>query len=1000
MFEQSSAISSSNIAASERPQTGAVSKFKNIFSESQDSQSQGDSHVGGGGIRSRMAMFEKGHDGHKERHHSSDSNDSNEHRKRDGSEERKSRDKKKASRRRGSREDSGNDRKGKRKHKKKEEDDDDEGHHRHKKDHKKKKDEEKKKKKKKEKQEHKSNDKSGVQGILDAGGDLLTPDNDAITALSKFMGTDEQTDYLKLTNRFLENQVKIKSEEELQIIKKKEKEIAEREAKVKKEEEEIKRREEEAKKEAAKKEEEVKAKNNLSSHGVADNGAVLLDPTVAGASGYVRSSQMNPYAQSTAHTLYNNYHTEATPNVIYVEATPMPQTEPAVQFVYGGGHSEEPHEHVIHVVDNNGYQHVVDYNHHQHNSNQFQPEEVEYVDQYGRPLTHDQIAEYLHNHPEDLANEQAHEEVRYVDRNRAHYAPKPDTVLYKHSRNNRASRQSRAHARSTRHNIPQPNFDSLHDNILTRFSDEEDIVSMPKNSEPSAPISSQQTVASTQPKVVTPPPTQVAPPPPPAPAVSPPPPPPTQQAPPAPPPPPTQQAPPAPPPPPPPPPVQHPPLRPPPSDSPRPIPEQEDHPMDNLIEEIKEGKQLKKTQHQQNSDSPPKDDDIFAEIRSGKKLKKVPENEKRVKTGIKGRVVGELSEDKDGKQEGRRRKDDSPKRKHHRHHHSSDEDAEGDDDRRDDNRRDDRGERKQERDEDKIGRRQEIMERQNRDYQREDDRNRKRRAEDGDHRRRRRDEDRDHRRRDEDRDHRRRDEDRYHRKRDEDRDHRRRDEDRDHRRRDEDRDHRRRDEDGDHRRRDEDREREDYNRRESADKNPRESRGRQNNNGTYSASRADESDNRRHVTTEQRGQKLPDLGIKGKSNLKSKKEAPVPAWKAALLERKQGIVEKAEAAATAKESTASAAVDPSLPAWKQAVLMKKKQLEKAMELDAQSEDLALAHLPDWKRKLVKKKNANKAEEEEAELIKNKAFFDKKAELATMPEWKKKLFLQKFPQYLE
>ena len=129
----------------------------------------------------------------------------------------------------------------------------------------------------------------------------------------------------------------------------------------------------------------------------------------------------------------------------------------------------------------------------------------------------------------------------------------------------------------------------------------------------------------------------------------------------------------------------------------------------------------------------------------------------------------------------------------------------------------------------------------------------------------------------------------------------------------------------------------------------------------------------------------------------NEEESKLPAWKASLLKRKQEGQE--EDAADQEPAPKVIEGSDKMPAWKAALLNKKQEAEEKERLEKIArEEGKYQHLPEWKIKLVKKKEAEKEAAANIERAKNQAMLDKKAEIAAMPEWKRKLFLQKNPEY--
>lgn len=68
------------------------------------------------------------------------------------------------------------------------------------------------------------------------------------------------------------------------------------------------------------------------------------------------------------------------------------------------------------------------------------------------------------------------------------------------------------------------------------------------------------------------------------------------------------------------------------------------------------------------------------------------------------------------------------------------------------------------------------------------------------------------------------------------------------------------------------------------------------------------------------------------------------------------------------------------------------------ELKAAQEEAKYAGMPEWKKKLVKKKASEREEREAIEIEKNSERQAVHDRIAIMPEWKRKLFLEKNPEY--
>lgn len=94
--------------------------------------------------------------------------------------------------------------------------------------------------------------------------------------------------------------------------------------------------------------------------------------------------------------------------------------------------------------------------------------------------------------------------------------------------------------------------------------------------------------------------------------------------------------------------------------------------------------------------------------------------------------------------------------------------------------------------------------------------------------------------------------------------------------------------------------------------------------------------------------------------------------------------------------------DSSIPAWKRAMLKKKKSKADAVHQEEARKraefDAKFQGVPEWKKEIMLKKQAQNEAAEAVEMEKKKAEQEKIDMIRAMPEWRRKLFLQKNPDF--
>ena len=140
-----------------------------------------------------------------------------------------------------------------------------------------------------------------------------------------------------------------------------------------------------------------------------------------------------------------------------------------------------------------------------------------------------------------------------------------------------------------------------------------------------------------------------------------------------------------------------------------------------------------------------------------------------------------------------------------------------------------------------------------------------------------------------------------------------------------------------------------------------------------------------------------------------KEEKPLPAWKRALMERRQKKEEeevKDESSHEDKSRPVSMVGEDGkpLPTWKAAMYAKRQEKEESAKRDEERrkelEESKYKGVPAWKRKLMEKKSQEREAKERKQQKKNQEMEDKLNEIRSMPQWKRDIFLQKNPEYVD
>ena len=131
----------------------------------------------------------------------------------------------------------------------------------------------------------------------------------------------------------------------------------------------------------------------------------------------------------------------------------------------------------------------------------------------------------------------------------------------------------------------------------------------------------------------------------------------------------------------------------------------------------------------------------------------------------------------------------------------------------------------------------------------------------------------------------------------------------------------------------------------------------------------------------------------------------IPAWKAALLKRREEkqVGSDPEKVIKLLEEEDPLDANDSIPAWKKAMLKKKQLQAKELEEDRARKQAVMQAkfegVPEWKKEIMMKKQAQQEAAQAVEMEKKKEEKEKLDMVRQMPEWKRKLFLQKNPDFV-
>lgn len=170
--------------------------------------------------------------------------------------------------------------------------------------------------------------------------------------------------------------------------------------------------------------------------------------------------------------------------------------------------------------------------------------------------------------------------------------------------------------------------------------------------------------------------------------------------------------------------------------------------------------------------------------------------------------------------------------------------------------------------------------------------------------------------------------------------------------------------------------------------------------GTHNAANADSSAST-DATTGSSAQPPPPLPTQQTPSKGSPALAPKPLLVPPPIKAKPGV-DSAASPATSRTNTPQPAtpeppkglIDPAVPAWKKAFL-DKKQHEKMSEAQMKEqqqkeEDLKWEGVPEWKRKILREKEAKEAEKNAPAMAAQKAEAERMQKLSEMPAWKRDL----------